>query len=91
MAIDKKLESLCETAIDTTRGILEIYQKGNELKPQDVSVLRSSSSIITSHVRLIGTRNAETQTHFLLARELAQDVAQLKEYLKLSMPVLIGK
>lgn len=77
-----KLDILNVKAIDALEGFLDSSDDSKEA----LGRARIAGSILSAWTRHQQTMGARDATTFMLARELAEDREQLREYVALSMP-----
>jgi hypothetical protein len=79
-----RLEGIIEPAVSALRKVFT--QPGDELVDNDLTTARLASSVLSTWSRLKTAERAQEAVYFNMARELANDQNQLKEYIRASMP-----
>lgn len=81
---EEKLSSLADKAISS----LHDFFSQEEHTGKDIGSARIATAVLSSWTRHAQTKSAEKATMFMVARELASNKEQLKEYVRLTMPDL---
>jgi hypothetical protein len=81
-----KTEQRTERLADLAMDEIESFFKSKDRSPQAIAGARIASSVLASHARLKQSERAEQAMTFMMARELAADGDQLKQYIKATMP-----
>jgi len=81
----QEFEKVFGEAIKTAGEVLKLARQG-KLDDNELGVGRIACAIISAWTRLQQTESARQATTFVMARELAENTDQLKEYLRVSLP-----
>ncbi len=79
-----RIDALIEPAVNLLKKIFTA--PGDDLADKDLVNARLAGSILATWSRLKQAERAQEAVYFSMARELANDRAQLETYIKLSMP-----
>ena len=81
----QRLEPVIDDAVEILK---RTFHQAGELNDQELAVARLANSTLGTWAKLKQSESAQEAVYFSMARELAQDQAQLAHYIQVTMPHL---